>query len=215
VLAALYSLGAQKIPVTAAQIRQLVQLHLGNKSPTNINASLRNYTSYVEPAEQGRPLRWRLKPEGVGKLKALSDLALTVAETDVAFGADIGIVCALEQPEFSAARKALGGSQAWKEIGDARFAHVYRETSLKTRTGKLLQVVRTASTSMGLTAAAIATTQLIMQYRPRLVAMIGIAAGTQSGDKQFGDVLVADPSVDYNSGKVVDAKGIREFLPDP
>jgi nucleoside phosphorylase len=45
--------------------------------------------------------------------------------------------------------------------------------------------------------------------------MIGIAAGTRSGNKEFGDVLVADPSVDYNSGKVVDVKGIREFLPDP
>ncbi|MCP3477429.1 hypothetical protein NLM33_45555 [Bradyrhizobium sp. CCGUVB1N3] len=34
-------------------------------------------------------------------------------------------------------------------------------------------------------------------------------------NKEFGDVLVADPSVDYNSGKVVDVNGIREFLPDP
>jgi nucleoside phosphorylase len=68
---------------------------------------------------------------------------------------------------------------------------------------------------MGLTAAAIATTHLLLQFRPRLVAMIGIAAGTRSGSKQFGDVLVADPSVDYNSGKVVMAAGIREFQPDP
>lgn len=45
--------------------------------------------------------------------------------------------------------------------------------------------------------------------------MIGIAAGTRSGNKQYGDVLVADPSVDYNSGKVAFADGVREFLPDP
>jgi nucleoside phosphorylase len=68
---------------------------------------------------------------------------------------------------------------------------------------------------MGLTAAAIATTHLIVEFRPRLVAMIGIAAGTRSGGKQFGDVLVADPSVDYNSGKVALENGIREFQPDP
>ena len=54
-----------------------------------------------------------------------------------------------------------------------------------------------------------------MQFRPRIVVMIGIAAGTRSGDKEFGDVLVADPSVDYNSGKVVRSHGIRGFLPDP
>ena len=45
--------------------------------------------------------------------------------------------------------------------------------------------------------------------------MIGIAAGTHSGGKQFGDILVADPSVDYNSGKVVFESGIRAFQPDP
>jgi nucleoside phosphorylase len=103
----------------------------------------------------------------------------------------------------------------WKEIGDGRYTHVYRESFLQTAAGKKLRVVATASTSMGLTAAAIATTQLVLQFRPKIVAMIGIAAGTRSGGKQFGDVLVADPSVDYNSGKVVDSKGIREFQPDP
>jgi nucleoside phosphorylase len=45
--------------------------------------------------------------------------------------------------------------------------------------------------------------------------MIGIAAGTRDGNKQFGDVLVADPSVDYNSGKVVQKDGVRDFQPDP
>jgi len=43
----------------------------------------------------------------------------------------------------------------------------------------------------------------------------GIAAGTKGDGKQFGDVLVADPSVDYNSGKVVFENGIRDFQPDP
>lgn len=160
-------------------------------------------------------MRWQLKPEGTAKLRALSDLVLTATESEAVFDTDIGIICALEQPEFDAVREALGGIKAWKEIGDARYTHVYREATLTTSSGKTLRVVATASTSMGLTAAAIATTQLILQFRPRLVVMVGIAAGTRSGNKEFGDVLVADPSVDYNSGKVVDVNGIREFLPDP
>jgi nucleoside phosphorylase len=215
VLAALYSLNATTISVTAKQIKELFKLHLGAKAPTNVSASLRKYTSYVEPAESGPPIRWRLKQEGVARLRTLSDLALQTAPTDTDFDTDIGIVCALEQPEFDAVRDALGGAEAWKEVGDARYAHIYREATLRTNSGRRLRVVATASTSMGLTAAAIATTQLIMQFRPRLIVMIGIAAGTRSGNKQFGDVLVADPSVDYNSGKVVDVNGIREFLPDP
>jgi nucleoside phosphorylase len=214
-LAALYSLNAHTVPVAANEVKKLVKLHIGKRAPTNINAGLRKYGAYVEVADSGPPLLWRLKLEGVTRLKALSDLPLTAPAAEGAFGSDIGIVCALEQPEFDALKEALGGDAAWRQVGDPSFTHVYRETTLRTVSGKSLRVVATASTSMGLTAAAIATTQMIMQFRPRLVAMIGIAAGTRSGNKQFGDVLVADPSVDYNSGKVVDVDGIREFLPDP
>ncbi len=215
VLAALHSLNAEVASVTVKEINEVLKLHLGNKAPSNVAAALRKYTSYVEPAEVGPPLRWRLKSEGIAKLRGLSGLELAAMESDAAFDTDIGIVCALEQPEFEAVQEAFGGAKAWKEVGDPRFTHVYREATIRTNSGKFLRVVATASTSMGLTAAAIATTQLILQFRPRIVAMIGIAAGTRSGNKEFGDVLIADPSVDYNSGKVVDVDGIREFLPDP
>ncbi|HXI99493.1 MAG TPA: hypothetical protein VNG73_11170 [Gemmatimonadaceae bacterium] len=125
------------------------------------------------------------------------------------------MVCALEHPELLAVISAGGGTAKWSEVGDARHTHIYRETKIAAADGSSLRVVATTATSMGLTAAAIATTQLIMQFRPRIVAMIGIAAGTRGSGKQFGDVLVADPSVDYNSGKVALSNGIREFQPDP
>jgi len=121
----------------------------------------------------------------------------------------------LEHPEFSAVMAALGGPSKWREIGNARYTHVYRETEMLTDSGNKLRIVGTTSTSMGLTAASIVTTQLIFQFRPRIVIMVGIAAGTRDGNKQFGDVLVADPSVDYNSGKVVQKDGVRGFQPDP
>jgi nucleoside phosphorylase len=215
ILAALFALQAHLKPTTAKHITDILRLHLGAKIPVNINASLRAYTTYVSPAEKGPPLRWLLTPAGVERLRSLSGLALPTASVADDFGSDVGIVCALEYPELAAVLKAFGGPAAWAEVGDARHAHVYQETSMSARGGKNLRVVATTSTSMGLTAAAIATTQLVIQFRPRLVAMIGIAAGTRSGGKQFGDVLVADPSVDYNSGKVVFDGGIREFQPDP
>lgn len=215
VLGALYFLNAESEPVTAKQVKDTLKLHLGGRAPSNINACLRTYRAYVEPADRGPPLRWRLTAEGIGRLRNLSGLDLSAAAAADAFGSDIGIVCALEEPEFTAVRDAFGGEKEWKQIGDQRYTHVYREARLVTNSGKVLRVVATTSTSMGLTAAAIATTQLILQFRPRVVVMIGIAAGTRADEKQYGDVLVADPSVDYNSGKVVDANGIREFLPDP
>lgn len=214
ILAALLVLDAHLAPVEVKQVSELLKLHLGNKVPVNVHASLRSYTSYVSP-HKGPPLRWSLTDKGLERLRQLSGLALVTAADEETFKSDIGIICALEYPELAAVITALGGEGAWKEVGDTRWTHVYREATMTTASGAKLRVIATTSTSMGLTAAAIATTHLVLQFRPRLVAMIGIAAGTRSGGKQFGDVLVADPTVDYNSGKVVLEGGIREFQPDP
>jgi phosphorylase superfamily protein len=215
VLAAMYHLDANVSPVTANQVSTLLKLHFGGKVPKNVPDCLRKYKAFVEPVDKGPPLLWSLTSKGLDELRTLSGVALSRVSDKNDFETDIGIVCALEYPELAAVVEALGGTNAWKEVGDARYTHLYRETVLRTKTGKSLKVIATTSTSMGLTAAAIATTQLVLQFRPKIVAMTGIAAGTRSGNKQFGDVLVADPSVDYNSGKVAQENGIRAFLPDP
>jgi nucleoside phosphorylase len=215
ILAALFALDAHTTAVTARQIEDTLKLQLRAKAPANVRQCLRTYSAYVSPKDKGPPIRWSLTSKGVERLRSLSGLALSTASDAEKFTSDIGIVCALAHPELAAVVKALGGAGAWAEVGDARHTHTYRETSMETAGGTKLRIVATTSTSMGLVAAAIATTQLIFQFRPRLIAMIGIAAGTRSGGKQFGDVLVADPSVDYNSGKVVLEGEIREFQPDP
>jgi len=215
ILASMFALGAQNTSVTVKQIADLLKLHLGKNSPANISASLRAYRGYVSPKDEGPPRLWSLTSKGLERLRSLSGLALSNASDAESFKSDIGIVCALEYPELAAVLQSLGGADVWTEVGDARHAHVYRGVSMLSKDGAKLRVIATTATSMGLTAAAIATTQLVLQFQPRLVAMIGIAAGTRSGGKQFGDVLVADPSVDYNSGKVVLAGDIREFQPDP
>lgn len=215
ILAAMFALNAHIAPVTARQVSDLLELHLRARTPSNVPASLRAYKAYVSPAGKGQPLPWSLTELGVERLRSLSGLALSTTPDADSFMSDIGIVCALEHPELTAVLKAFGAVDGWTEVGDGRHTHVYREAHMTTVDGKNLRIVATTSTSMGLAAAAIATTQLVLQFRPRLVAMIGIAAGTRSGGKQFGDILVADPSVDYNSGKVVRTHGIREFQPDP
>lgn len=193
VLVALYSLNAHVASVTAKEVSELLKLHLGSRAPANVSNCLRRHEAFIEPAEKGPPLRWLLTQKGLEQLRQLSGLVLTSDATDADFDADIGIICALEHPEFAALTTALGGPSAWFEVGNRRFPHLYRETRLVTNSGRQLKVVGTTSTSMGLTAAAIATTHLVLQFRPRLVAMVGIAAGTREGKKEFGDVLVADP----------------------
>jgi nucleoside phosphorylase len=215
ILSALYDLGGWKNQITVKEISDLMRLHLGTDVPVNVNASLRKYTGLVKVISKGPPLTWCLCDKGLDRLRLLSGLPLPTSVDEGGYLYDVGIVCALEEPELTSFISATGGDQSWAAIGNQRYTHIYRETTLKTATNKNLKLVATTSTSMGLTAATIATTQLVFQFRPKIVAMVGIAAGTRSSNKQFGDVLVADPSIDYNSGKVSRANGIREFLPDP
>jgi nucleoside phosphorylase len=214
ILAAMYCLSALTKPITAKQISTLLELHLVNDLPSNVYASLRKYQGLVAPVQKGPPILWSLTPDGLNKLRTLSGLQLKSQVDTKEFETDIGIICALEFPEFAAVMKVFS-DRNWVEVSNPRYTHVYRESMMHTKEGESLTIVGTTSTSMGLTAAAIATTQLIMQFKPRIVIMIGIAAGTRSGNKQYGDVLTADPSIDYNSGKVVDENGIRGFQPDP
>jgi nucleoside phosphorylase len=216
ILSALYCLNGSKRPVSAAEVSDLLKLHLGAKAPQKLATRLREYSGYAAIAEKGPPLKWKLKATGLQLLRKQSGLALASEDTSAQeFLTDVAIICALEQPEFEAVTEALGGHGCWTPAGDPRYAHVYRKCKLATVDGQELNVVGTTSTSMGLTAASIVTTQLVMQFRPKIVVMVGIAAGTRDGGKEFGDVLVADPSVDYNSGKVVWSDGVRGFLPDP
>jgi hypothetical protein len=204
VLGALYCLGGVDAPVTTDEVTRAILLQFGKKGiPANLSTKLTQLKKYVRRESLRRPIQWRLIPAGLEKLKKLSGLDLSTETDSVDYLCDVGIVCALEQPEFSAVVAAAGGDAAWRAIAEPRLAHVYRECDLITTSGKTLKVIGTTSSSMGLTAASIVTTQLIMHFRPRVVLMIGIAAGTRDGKKQFGDVLVADPSIDYMSGKVV------------
>lgn len=215
ILAALFFLGARNSPVTAKQVSDLLSLHVRKGLPTNIGASLRSYTRYVEQVDSTRPLRWKLTASGLEQLRVLSGLELSVETKASDFDTDVAFVCALEYPEFHALEQAIGGPGAWTDLGESQYSHVTRSAAIATTSGTQLNVVGTVTTSMGLTSAAIATTQLVFRYKPRIVVMVGIAAGTKTGDKGFGDILVADPSVDYNSGKVVLENGVRGFLPDP
>jgi nucleoside phosphorylase len=67
---------------------------------------------------------------------------------------------------------------------------------------------------MGMPAAAVLATKMILRFAPEVVAMPGIAAGVR-GTVEIGDVMVADPAWDYGSGKWVDRDGIPGFETAP
>ena len=61
-----------------------------------------------------------------------------------------------------------------------------------------------------MTAAALTSLKLISAFRPRYIAMIGIAAGIR-GRCQLGDIVVADPGWDWGSGKIAIANAGPSF----
>lgn len=115
----------------------------------------------------------------------------------VTFRYDLGIVVALEGVELEG---ILALPANWKETpclyDTARYySGEFGDTDPK------LQVVVVAASNKGLPFAAIAATKLINAFRPKYLAMTGICAGVK-GKVNIGDVVFADPSWDWGSGKI-------------
>jgi nucleoside phosphorylase/CheY-like chemotaxis protein len=138
---------------------------------------------------------------------------LHIAETHVAanfgFKIDLGIVVALERPELEA---VLALPASWVTIATDGDDAIYHR-GVFTRQAAQVSVVATAAVDMGMTCAAIASMKLIEAFRPKVLAMVGIAAGSVG---HMGDVLIADQTWDYGSGKAtVDANGVSTIQPAP
>jgi nucleoside phosphorylase len=68
---------------------------------------------------------------------------------------------------------------------------------------------------MGLVASGVLAAKMIWRFRPKLVCIVGIAAGAKSGKQGFGDILAPDQTFDYGSGKTTFTKGAIQILPNP
>jgi len=110
---------------------------------------------------------------------------------------DIGIICALNDPEFFYVKKL---SNNWKLISIKNSSVEFYETFF-TRDEKKLKVIAASIDKMGMVATSILATQMIELFRPRYLAMTGIAAGIRN-EVELGDLLVFEYSWDYNSGKI-------------
>lgn len=110
---------------------------------------------------------------------------------------DIGIICALDNPEFLHIKKL---SDEWKLIQVKNSPIQFYETYF-VRDKKRLKVIAATIDKMGMVATSIFATQMIELFRPKYLTMTGIAAGIK-GEVELGDLLVFEYSWDYNSGKI-------------
>ncbi len=76
------------------------------------------------------------------------------------------------------------------------------------------RVVAVAAPGMGMPSASVTCSRVIERFRPRYLVMAGITAGIK-GRVNIGDVICADPTWDWGSGKYVVQDGQPNFLPAP
>ncbi|MEL6564725.1 MAG: hypothetical protein AAFQ59_09805 [Pseudomonadota bacterium] len=126
------------------------------------------------------------------------------------FNFDLAIVCALKEPELEEVLKLPWHWGEPKPLDDVTF---FQEGSFEVG-GSTHKVAALSATRMGMVSAAVLTNKTIERLRPKVIAMTGICAGHK--DKaQLGDVIVADPAWDFQSGKLKleGKKAKMEFSP--
>ncbi len=124
---------------------------------------------------------------------------------------DLAIVAALKDPELDA---VLELPWQWKTEDRAGDSTQYYVGSFKRLDGTIGKVVAARAPRMGMPATAILTAKIGFQFRPRFMAMVGICAG-RKGQTNLGDIVVANPSWDYGSGKHAKVDGKDIFKPAP
>lgn len=111
-------------------------------------------------------------------------------------GVDLVVLCALAEPELKAVLRLPWKWSAARPLDELLFVHDGKFTS----GGREYTVAAAHCSRMGMVSSALVASRLIEKLRPRVLAMTGICAAIR-GKAQLGDVLLADPSWDWQSGK--------------
>jgi nucleoside phosphorylase len=120
------------------------------------------------------------------------------------------IQTALHTPEFEAIRRL---SWDWKPLDQGVDGTIYYSGTLLKK-GQAQPVVAACAPRMGIAAAAALASKMIYTFRPRYLAMAGIAAGIRT-ECEIGDVILADPVWDWGSGKIISQEGGQRFHQAP
>lgn len=120
---------------------------------------------------------------------------------------DLCIVTALEKPEMKAIKSLHWQWQPDEPLDDVQFIS---RGSFDCE-GKRYSAVATCAARMGMVSSASLATKLIELLRPRVLVMTGICAGMK-GKTSGGDLILADPCWDWQSGKkAVDKSGNKRL----
>lgn len=119
----------------------------------------------------------------------------------------ICVVNALDSPEMEA---VLNLPWDWSEHTVEFDPTSYYKATVVARSGNAYDIYIAASEHMGMPSVTSLAMKMICNFSPEYIGMTGISAGTKN-EVSLGDVIVADPSWDWGSGKYVVEDGISLF----
>lgn len=133
----------------------------------------------------------------VGKLQLASARVKRAARLSPR--ADVAIVTALGTPELDTVLN-LNYQWANKRFPDDPTGYHFGQIP---RVEGPLTVVAASARRKGMPSSAALAAKMVERFRPRYIVMLGICAGVK-GKTELGDVIVADPSWDWGSGKLAE-----------
>ncbi|MGY2284890.1 phosphorylase family protein [Pseudomonas gingeri] len=144
-----------------------------------------------------------------GKIKYASQRRARINVASPRF--DVVVMTALGEPELSAVLKLKYG---WKPLRFGNDPTGYHVGEIPRARGSL-SVVAASARRKGMPSSAALVSKMVARFQPKYVVMLGICAGVK-GKTNYGDVIVADPSWDWGSGKHAETDdGARVFMAAP
>jgi serine/threonine protein kinase/nucleoside phosphorylase len=171
-------------------------------------AFLRNHSREQWPPWADAPARDPSVQQRVAEVVATDSVSLSPVqppspskqESFTAHGSDVAIMTVIP-PELFAALAALGISDSQREK-DAQGTVFFRGSLRSQLTGRDYRLVVTCVGGAGNYDASAAAYDVIAQHRPRVLILMGIAAGIQ-GKVRIGEVVLSERIVAYEPGAVV------------
>lgn len=146
----------------------------------------------------------------ISKVKYLMNLSTSYTPINK-FKVDVALITAVDDEYIALDSLPI----KWENISINDDPSTYSIGEIIDDSGKSRKILKTKLLEMGMAAAAYSTTKIIDLFDPSIVIMVGICGG-RKGDVDLGDVIVADRSWDYGSGKINIAEdGTMSFSAQP
>ena len=113
---------------------------------------------------------------------------------------DIVILTALNE-ELDISMKAI--SNSWYILRVTNDSNIYYTTKIcsKTDSSKKITIIASNAHKMGMSSSAVLATKMLINFKPKIITMLGICAGRDEKVK-LGEIIVANKLFDYQAGKV-------------